>query len=122
MFSLLSGANSQRFGRYPWSRDGRWFSLQEVDQAGESVRVVDLTDRDSAWTWDNGSVQEGAFSALTDRLLCILPDELVWLRFPRGTRRRPAQATIWCQRFEEPDLASNCHRGGQRRRLLPGHG
>lgn len=84
MFSLLSGANSQRFGRYPWSRDGRWFSLQEVDQAGESVRVVDLTDRDSAWTWDNGSVQEGAFSALTDRLLCILPDELVWLRFPEG--------------------------------------
>ena len=83
--SLFSGANSQRFGRYPWSRDGRWFSLQEVDKEGESVRVVDLTDRDSTWTWgDNGSVQEGAFSAQTDRLLCILPDELVWLRFPEG--------------------------------------
>ncbi len=84
MSSLVSGANGQRFGRYPWSRDGRRFSLQEVDQVGEGVRVVDLTNRDSVWTWDNRSVHEGAFSALTNRLLCILPDELVWLRFPEG--------------------------------------
>ena len=84
MSSLPSGTNSQRFGRYPWSRCGRWFSLQEVDQVGESVRVVDLTNRDSAWAWDNCSVLEGAFSALTNRLLCILPDELIWFRFPEG--------------------------------------
>ena len=83
-WALLPKANKQRFGRFAWSPDGNWFSLHEDDSNGGVVRVVDPAGRDSGWTWEEGPVQEGAFSRLTDRLLCILPDELVWVQFPEG--------------------------------------
>ena len=76
-WDLLPKANKQRFGRYAWSRDGNWFSLHEGDANGGTVRVVDTAGRDSEWMWEEGPVQEGAFSRLKNRLLCILPDELV---------------------------------------------
>lgn len=82
--ALRPEPGNQRFGRFAWSRDGNWFSLHETDEKGGTVRVVDLTGRDSGWTWEAGPVAEGAFSTLTDRLLCVRPDELVWVRFPES--------------------------------------
>ena len=77
-------ADNQRFGRFAWSRDGSWFSLHVAADDGGTVHVVDPTGRDSGWRWEDGSVLEGAFSRLTNRLLCILPKELAWVEFPEG--------------------------------------
>ena len=82
--SLLPEANGHRFGRFPWSRDESWFALHVSDEKEGTVHVVDLTGRDSGWIYEDGPVKEGAFSNSTNRLLCVKPDELVWVQFPVG--------------------------------------
>ena len=81
---LLPGSPHHQFGRFPWSHSGQWFSLSIPGENGETVRVVDLAGRDSGWRWEEGPLVEGAFSPSSPRLLCILPDELVWVQFPEG--------------------------------------
>ena len=81
---LLPGSPHHQFGRFPWSHDGQWFSLSIPGENGGSVRIVDLAGRDSGWQWEEGPLVEGAFSPSSPRLLCIRPDELVWVQFPEG--------------------------------------
>ena len=81
---LLPGAPHHEFGRFPWSHGGQWFSLSFPGENGGSVRVVDLAGRDSGWRWEEGPVAECVFARSSDRLLCILPGELVWVQFPKG--------------------------------------
>ena len=116
--ALLPKANNQRFGRFAWSRDGNWFSLYQADADEGTVRVVDPAGRDSGWEWEDESVQEGAFSKLRNRLLCILPEELVWMQFPQGrieSRIKLEPGVSVAQKF---NLASNRFWSRQRYCLL----
>ena len=82
---LDRNTGAQRFGRFPWSRDGRWFTLQVKTNDGFAARVVDGEGADSEWRWDGDTVIETAFSPLADRLLCVLERELVWVDWPAGS-------------------------------------
>ena len=82
-FALLNGSvGRQRFGRFPWSRDGRWFALHGETDEGFAAGVVDERGVDSGWRWREGVITEAAFSPADDRLLWVLEDEIVWVRWP----------------------------------------
>ena len=78
-------AGAQRFGGFPWSRDGRWFTLRVKTNHGFAPWVVDGGGADSGWRWNGEPVAETAFSPSADRLLCVLERELVWVDWPAGS-------------------------------------
>ena len=81
---LNRSVGRQRFGRFPWSPDGRWFALHVETDEGCAARVVNERGEDSGWRWEEGAVTETAFSPAEDRLLCALEDRIVWVSWPEG--------------------------------------
>ena len=99
---LNRSVGRQRFGRFPWSRDGRWFALHGETDEGFAAGVVDERGVDSGWRWPEGVITEAAFSPADDRLLCVLEDEIVWVRWPEVRYRHPGESDGAADRLRCP--------------------
>lgn len=85
--------------RFSWSPDSSSLLVRLSQKGRVQLRVIQLQDQSTAWSYESETIQRGAFSPQGDRILCICSDELLWFAYPEGTLLQrlslASAASVW---------------------------